>query len=90
MKKVDKILCSIWTMFLPMILIMSFLFLILLEYGAIDVELPFDGAVWLNSSSVLIIVYIFGWFINLTIDLIKDIVRLIKKHKEKSNDTKRN
>ena len=83
MKKVDKILCSIWIMFLPMILIMSFLFLILLEYGAIDVELPFDGVIWLNSSCVLIIIYVFGWFINLTIDLIKDIIKIIKNKRSK-------
>ena len=75
-------------MFLPMILIMSFLFLILLEYGAIDIELPFDGVIWLNSSCVLIIIYVFGWFINLTIDMIKSIALLIKKHKEKDDDTK--
>lgn len=84
MKKVDKILCSIWILFLPMILIMSFLFLILLEYGAIDVELPFDGVIWLNSSCVLIIIYVFGWFANLTIDLIKDIIKIIKNKKEKN------
>jgi len=83
MKKVDKILCSIWILFLPMILIMSFLFLILLEYGAIDVELPFDGVIWLNSSCVLIIIYVFGWFANLTIDLIKDIIKIIKNKRSK-------
>ena len=84
MKKVDKVLFSIWAMFLPMYLVLSYLLLILLEYGAIDVEMPFDGAIWLNSSCVLIIVYILGWFINLTIDLIKDIIKIIKNKKEKS------
>ena len=71
-------------MFLPMYLVLSYLLLILLEYGAIDVEMPFDGIIWLNSSCVLIIVYILGWFINLTIDLIKDIIKIIKNKKEKS------
>lgn len=84
MRKVDKVLFSIWAMFLPMYLALSYLLLILLEYGAIDVELPFDGVIWLNSSCVLIIVYILGWFINLTIDLIKDINKIIKNKKEKS------
>ena len=84
MKKVDKVLFSIWAMFLPMYLVLSYLLLILLEYGAIDVEMPFDGIIWLNSSCVLIIVYILGWFINLTIDLIKDIIKIIKNKKEKS------
>ena len=86
MRKADKVLFSIWAMFLPMYLALSYLFLILLEYGAIDVEMPFDGVIWLNSSCVLIIVYILGWFVNLTIDLIKDINRIIKKKKEKNNE----
>lgn len=83
MKRADKILFSIWAMFLPMYLALSYLLLILLEYGAIDVELPFDGVIWLNSSCVLIIVYILGWFVNLTIDLIKDINKVIKNKRNK-------
>lgn len=82
MKRADKILFSIWAMFLPMYLALSYLLLILLEYGAIDVELPFDGVIWLNSSCVLIIIYFAGWVVNLTIDLIKDINKVIKKNKE--------
>jgi len=88
MKRADKILFSVWVMVLPMILIMSFLFLILLEYGAVDIEMPFDGVIWLNSSCVLIIIYFVGWVVNLIIDTIKDINKIIKKNKEKDDDIK--
>lgn len=86
-KKTDKWLFTAWVLFIPTFLVANFLVLILLEYGVIDVEMPFDGVIWLNSCSLLSLIYFAGWIINIIIDIASDIKTCIKKKKESKNDT---
>ena len=62
MKTVDRILFVIYALFFPVIIAINYLFLMLLENGIMDIELPFDGAIYFNVCFLITVIYLVGYF----------------------------
>ena len=86
MKTADKILFGIYTIVLPIIIAINYLFLMLLENTVIDIEFPFDGIIYFNICFLITVIYIVGYFVQGIISGISWIISAIKKKKGAKNE----